>query len=321
VVVIHLGRSQQTKEVKLFKNELAKEPGIEWVATKNAGQNYTIAKVNNKEIEFAISWIDKNYLPALQIPVIKGRNFSPAFPTDSTQSVLVNETFAQTAGWANPVGQKIFNLNGNNKPMNVVGVVKDHHYASLKEKIGPQLFLVGSGDIWVKLKPLNTPETLQVLAKTYRKLLPYRPFEFDFIDALNRKNYQEEAKWKQIITVGAILSIFISCIGLFGLATLSIQQRTKEIGIRKVFGAAVSDIVLMLSKDFMKLVVLAFFIAVPVGYYAIHSWLQDFPYRIQIHFWLFALPCTAMVLLALLTIAARTFKVAVANPVKSLRVE
>ena len=321
LAVIHLGRGEHTEEVKLFKNELAREPGIERIATKDAGQNYTKVKIDGKEIDFAFSRIDENYLPALQIPVIKGRNFSAAFPADADQSVLINETFAKAAGWKNPIGKKIFNVNWNNKAMTVVGVVKDYHYVSLKEKIGPQLFVVGSGDIWVKMKPQNIPQTLRVLAQTYHKILPYRPFEFDFIDELNRKNYQEEAKWKQIISVGAVLSIFISCIGLFGLATLAIQQRTKEIGIRKVFGAAVSDIVLMLSKDFAKLVALAFVIAVPVGYYAIHTWLQDFPYRIQIHVWLFALPCTFTLLLALLTIAARTFKVAVANPIKSLRVE
>ncbi|GEO02360.1 ABC transporter permease [Adhaeribacter aerolatus] len=321
LAVIHLGRGPHDEEVKLFKNELAGEPGIQWVATKDAGQNYTVVKVDGKEIDFAISWIDENFLPALQIPIVKGRNFSSASPADAENAVLINETFAQTAGWINPVGKKLYNLNGNTKPMTVVGVVKDYHYVSLKEKIGPQLFVVGAGDVWVKMKPQNISQTLKILAQTHRKILPFKPFELDFINTLNEKNYEQEAKWKQLITMGAVLSIFISCIGLFGLATLAIQQRTKEIGIRKVFGAAVSDIVLMLSTDFTKVVALAFFISVPVGYYAIHTWLQDFPYRITLNWWLFALPCLATLLLALLTIAARTFKAAVANPIKNLRVE
>ncbi|MGV3587148.1 MAG: ABC transporter permease [Adhaeribacter sp.] len=321
LAVIHLGRGPHAEEVKLFKNELAQNPNIQWVATKDAGQNYTVVKVNGKDIEFAFSRIDENFLPALQIPIIKGRNFSPDFPADAENAVIINETFAQTVGWTNPVGKKLYNVNGNPKPMTVVGVVKDYHYASLKEKIGPQLFVVGAGDVWVKMKPQNIPQTLKILTQTHRQILPFKPFELDFINALNEKNYEQEAKWKQLITVGAVLSIFISCIGLFGLATLAIQQRTKEIGIRKVFGAAVSDIVLMLSTDFTKVVALAFFISVPVGYYAIHTWLQDFPYRITLNWWLFALPCLATLLLALLTIAARTFKAAVANPIKNLRVE
>ncbi|KAA5549457.1 ABC transporter permease [Adhaeribacter rhizoryzae] len=321
LAVIHLGRGPHAEEVKLFKNELAQNPNIQWVATKDAGQNYTVVKVAGKEIEFAFSRIDENFLPTLQIPIVKGRNFSPDFPADAENAVIINETFAQAAGWRNPVGKKLYNVNGNPNPMTVVGVVKDYHYASLKEKIGPQLFVVGSGDVWVKMQPQNIPQTLKVLAQTHRKVLPFKPFEFDFINVLNEKNYEQEAKWKQLITVGAVLSIFISCIGLFGLATLAIQQRTKEIGIRKVFGAAVSDIVLMLSTDFTKVVALAFFISVPVGYYAINTWLQDFPYRISLNWWLFALPCLATLLLALLTIAARTFKAAVANPIKNLRVE
>ncbi|MBC7919537.1 MAG: ABC transporter permease [Ferruginibacter sp.] len=320
LLTVRLGRGGDPALANLLKAELAKETTIQAVATKDGGQNYTIAKVDGREMEFAISWIDENYLSALQIPLVKGRNFSPDFSADSDRSILVNETFANAAGWQEPIGKEV-DFFYDNKKFTVVGVVRDHHFASLKEKITPQLFKVGSGEIWVMIKPDHLVHTTKVMEKTYRKLVPFRPYTYSFVSDLNEKNYEEEAKWKQIITVGAGLSIFISCIGLFGLATLSIGQRTKEIGIRKVFGATVGDIVLLLSRDFVKLVGLAFLVAIPLGYYATNRWLEDFPYRIRVDGWILAAPCAVTLLIALLTVVARTIRAAVANPVKSLRTE
>jgi putative ABC transport system permease protein len=322
LVVIRTGRGRPKPElVDLFKTELTKVPSVQQVATKDRGLNFTGGQVNGKQIGFSINWMDDQFLPTLQIPVLKGRNFSKDFPADAEQSILVNETFVKEAGLKNPIGETVFNVNGNNKAMTIIGVVKDYHYASLKEKIGPQLFLVGTGDLWVKIKPDNITQTMRDLERIHRQLVPFRPYEYDFMDTLNERHYREEATWKQVITVGAILSIFISCMGLFGLATLSILQRTKEIGIRKVFGAAVGDIVLLLSADFMKLVSLAFVLAIPMGYYATHRWLENFPYRIALHWWIWAAPCLATLLIALLTVMTRTFQAASANPVKSLRTE
>jgi putative ABC transport system permease protein len=324
LVVVHLGRGVAPELVHLFKRELHQVPAIQAAAIKSPGQNYTSAEMNGRSIEFAIGWIDENYLPVLQLPVVKGRNFSPAFSTDGSHGLLINETFARAAGWAEPIGKKIFNVNGNQRQMTVIGVVKDHHFASLKEKIGPQLFQLyqsGPGDILVKLQPDRLAYALNALEMTFHQLLPFRPFAYDFLRSLNEQNYRREAQWKQIIFAGAVVTLLVSCMGLFGLVALSMGQRTKEIGIRKAYGAAVSDILLLLSKDFVKLIGLAFLIGVPLGYYAIHQWLQDYAYRIPVDGWLLALPCLGILLVALLTILMRTGNAALANPVKSLRHE
>ncbi len=325
LAVVHLGRGRHDTEIEALKNELANKPSIEMAATKDFGQNYTIAKVNNKEKElgFAISWIDENFLPALQIPIVQGRNFSQDFPSDATQSVIINETFAREAGWGPSSGKEAVGqvIDFFDQQLTVVGVVKDYHFTSLKEKIGPLLFKKGTGDLWVKIKPDQLPQAMAAIQKAYEQVIPFRPFAYDFMDTINERNYEAEAKWKQMITIGAILSVFISCMGLFGLAMLSIQRRTKEIGIRKVLGAAVSDIVFLLSNDFLKLVALSLLVAIPLGYFAINRWLENFAYRIELAWWIFTLAGTIAVLMAFITVSFQSVKAAVANPVDSLRNE
>jgi len=159
------------------------------------------------------------------------------------------------------------------------------------------------------------------LQNTYKKIVPWFPYSYQFMDDINTKNYETEAKWKQIISIASSLFIFISCIGLLGLVILSIEQRTKEIGIRKVLGVAVSGVIMLVSKEFIKLILIAFVIAVPVGYYAINKWLQDFAYRISIGWWMFAMAGILVIAIAWLTISFQAIKAAIANPVKSLRTE
>jgi ABC-type antimicrobial peptide transport system permease subunit len=165
------------------------------------------------------------------------------------------------------------------------------------------------------------PATLAMIQDTYKKLVPYFPFSYQFMDDINAKNYEAESKWKQIISIASGLFIFISCIGLLGLVMLSIEQRTKEIGIRKVLGAAVSRIMMLISKEFILLILIAFVSATPVGYYFIHKWLQDFAYRINISWWIFPLAGVSVITIALMTLSYQAIKAAIANPVKSLRTE
>nr|WKN38847.1 ABC transporter permease [Tunicatimonas sp. TK19036] len=325
LAVVYLGRGRHDAIVEALKNDLAQEPSIDMISTRSGGPNYTVAKANNKEqeIEFAISWVDENFLPALQIPLMQGRNFSPEYTTDSSQSVIVNESFVKEVGWGgasgkDPIGQE---LAYGDQPLTVVGVVKDYHFESLREKIGPLLLIKGSGDLWVKMQPDQLTQALKATQAAYEKVVPFRPFEYELLSTINERNYEAEAKWKQMITVGAGLSIFVSCMGLFGLAMLSIQRRTKEIGIRKVLGAAVSDIVFLLSHDFVKLIILAFLIAIPLGYYAVDQWLQNFAYQINLSWWIFALAGTVAIIVAVSTVSVQSVKAATANPVDSLRNE
>jgi putative ABC transport system permease protein len=311
----------------LFKNELANQRNIIMVAARNGGRNISGAKANGKNITMEYNKIDDKYLTAFKIPIIAGRNFSPNYPSDSMHSVIVNESFVKEAGWKlnHAVGQTINFMDEKNRPATIVGVIKDYHFTSLKEKITPELFSMDPStnyaQVWVKINPDNIPQTLSLLENTYKKLVPLFPYSYQFLDEINASNYQTESKWKQIISIASGLFIFISCMGLLGLVIISIEQRTKENGIRNFLGAAVSRIVMLISKEFIILISIAFVVAVPVGYYFINKWLQDFAYRITIGWWMFALAGALVIIIALLTMSFKAIKAAIANPVESLRTE
>ena len=311
-------------DVAVFKNELLSNPDIVGVSAKNAGVWGTGTKnFIGSTIYFTGETVDENYLPLLKIPLIAGRNFSTAFPADATQSVIVNESFVKKANWKNPIGETIQMLGSSNQTYHVIGVVKDYHFASLTKKITPQLFTMNGsyGTYYIKIKPNTATASLRSIQKTYQQLYPLSPYSYTFKNDENRMQYADVEKWKQVILFGAILTIFISCIGLFGLSVLSAEKRTKEIGIRKVLGASVKSIVTNLSADFIKLVVLALVIASPLAYMAANTWLQNFPYRIEISWWLFGLSSILVMMIALITISFQSIKAAIANPVESLRSE
>ncbi len=312
-------------EVKLLRESLTHNPNIVGMAPKNGGFWGTIAKINGEnQVEFAYETVDEAYLPLYKIPIIKGRNFSPEFGTDSTGAVLVNETFVQKAGWKEPIGQEINFWYSNNK-YKVIGVVKDHHYASLNEKIGPQVFTMKPsnpfGVTFIKIKPNTAAASLKFIEATFKKLFPLSPYSYSFKDADNIRQYESEAKWKQVILFGAILTIFISCIGLFGLSVLSAEKRLKEIGIRKVLGASVQAVVTTLSKDFIKLIIIALIIAMPAAWYATSKWLENYPYRVQLNPWMFIIAGLLVIMVALVTVSYQAIRAAMSNPVKSLRTE
>lgn len=317
-------RGVKYKDMNYFKLELLKNPNVQSVAFKNAGNNFTVAKVNGtQELEFTYEWIDENYLPLYKIPVVKGRNFSSQFPSDSTKSVMVNEAFVKAAGWKDPIG-KIVDFWYNNKKLTVVGVLKDYHYQSLGQAIRPQLFKCDPANFGlfnIKLKEGTQSTVLSFIEQTYKSVFPISPYSYNFKDVENEKQYDSEAKWKKMMLFGAFLTIFISCIGLFGLSVLSAEKRLKEIGVRKVLGASVSTIVTALSKDFLKLVMISLFIALPVSWFLSNKWLQVYPYRTNISWWMFAMVGLGILLVALLTVCYQAIRAAVANPVKSLRTE
>ncbi len=319
---------QQLKhsEAAYFKAELVKNPNIVDVAARNGGYWGTNAKLfNDSTISFDYETIDESYIPALKIPVIAGRNFSRAYPSDSTNSILVNESFVKKAGWKNPIGETVNFFYYNNEIYKVIGVVKDYHYQDLNQKIGPQLFTMKNGNLFgtfnIKIKPGTATESLKFIQKTFKHDFPLSPYSYIFKDDQRIKDYESEAKWKQIILFGAVLTIFISCIGLFGLSVLSAERRTKEIGIRKVLGASVKSVVTTLSRDFLILVLIALITAIPLAWMAANKWLQNYPYRISLDWWLFVLASFLVILVALTTVISQAIRVAVANPVKSLRTE
>jgi putative ABC transport system permease protein len=323
LVIINKNSLNHT-DAAVFKNELLKNPNIVGVSVKNAGERGTGTKNSvGSTIGFADETVDENYLPLLKIPLVAGRNFSTAFPSDATQSIIVNESFVKAANWKNPVGETIQILGSSNETHRVIGVVKDYHFASLTKKITPQLFSMNGlyGAYYIKIKPSTAAASLKWIQKIYQQFYPMSPYTYVFKNDENRKQYADVEKWKQIILFGAILTIFISCIGLFGLSVLSAEKRTKEIGIRKVLGASAQQIVTTLSTDFIKLVAIALIIATPLVYIAANKWLLNYPYRIEMSWWLFASAGILVMLIALFTVSFQSIKAAVANPVKSLRTE
>ncbi len=325
--IVEVGNQQfKHSEAAVFKAELLKNRNIVDVAPKNGGQWMTGAKVaSDSTISFNYETIDESYIPSLKIPLIQGRNFSAAYPSDSTNSVLVNEAFVKKAGWKKPIGETVNFFYNENEIYTVVGVVKDYHFLTLNRKIGPQLFTMKNNNMYgkfnIKIKPGTETESLKYIQKTFKQFFPLSPYSYIFKDDQRIKDYDAEAKWKQIIFFGAILTIFISCIGLFGLSVLAAEKRTKEIGIRKVLGASVNSVVTTLSKDFLKLVSLALIVAIPLAWLAADKWLQNYPYRITLDWWLFAIAGLLVILVALVTVSFQAIRAAIANPVKSLRTE
>ena len=237
----------------------------------------------------------------------------------------MNEAFVKKAGWKNPIGQQVNFWYNDNEIYSVIGVVKDYHFKSLTEKIDAQLFTMKAssrfGKAFIKIKPNSTTASLKLIERTFKALFPFTPYSYEFKDLQNIKNYEAEAKWKEIMLFSAILTIFISSIGLFGLSVLSAEKRIKEIGIRKVLGASVRNVVSILSADFLKLVSIALLIAVPLAWLAADKWLQHYPYRITLSWWMFAIAGLLVMLIAFSTVRFQAIKAAIANPVKSLRTE
>lgn len=325
VVSFSLGRGGPGKEVmEVVQNELKGTSGIASVAAFNGNYNGTIAKIDNREIGFGYIGVSDDFLSTLQIPVLKGRNFSKSFSTDPEEAIVVNQAFVKRAGLKNPIGQEV-NFEWKNKKMKIIGVIRDYHYASLKDTIAPLVLTQDPnyriGTIIAKLDSKDTPATIKAIEKIFRSHIKNLPFEYKFEDEANLKRYESEAKWKQMITLAAVLSIFVSCIGLFGLATFNAETRVKEIGIRKVLGASVASITALLSMDFVKLVIISIIIALPISYYGANLWLQDFPYRIPMSWTYFTWAALLAVAVAVLTVSYQSIRAAMLNPVKSLRTE
>jgi len=312
-------------QLEVLKNELLKSPSIQTLTAQNGGQWRTIAHVNGDvEQQFDIRGVSGNYFSFFGIPVVMGRNFSAAFPSDSLNSVVVNESFVKAAGWKNPIGETV-DFFYENRKCTVIGVIRDYHYSSLLEKVSPQLFSMNPElkykQVYLKFREGSRPEAIEHARAVVRKLYPAQPYQYDFLDDLIAENYSREAKWKQIISFAAILTIFISCIGLFGLASLSAEKRAKEIGIRKVLGASVSAIMRNTTLDFLLLVLVAACIALPLAWMAGNAWLQNYPYRISLHPFIFVGAALAVVFFALMTVSYQAVKAARSNPVKNLRTE
>ena len=311
------------------KTELKNNPGILNVATSNA---YDFSSVNqstgdldwegkpaNTNLIITQVSVDKDFIPTMKIKFLEGGNFAGT-PADSSHFIL-NETAVKKMGLKPPyAGQQI---SFHNNKGTIIGVVKDFNFQSLKEKIAPLIFFTGWGKnvLYVRTTGQNAQQAIASVEKQYKKYAGDIPFKYNFLDKSFEAQYKTDQRSGVLFKVFAGIAIFISCLGLFGLATYTAEVKRKEIGIRKVLGSSISGIVQMISKDFLRLVIIAIVIAVPAGWWAMNKWLEGFAYRINISAWVFVLAGAIALLIALLTVSFQAIKAAVANPVDSLRSE
>ncbi|CCH52427.1 protein of unknown function DUF214 [Fibrisoma limi BUZ 3] len=270
-------------------------------------------------------FINEDYLPTLGIRLKQGRNFSKSFPSDSS-AVLLNEAAARAYGFKQPIGQQLSTLGdgteGSKRTYTVIGVVEDFHFESMHQRIAPLLMFYGGNNEQLALR-IQTDDLPSLLATIERqwKAQTDTPFAYSFLNERFNTMYQSEQRIGQLFGVFAGLAVLIACLGLFGLAAFTTHQRTKEIGVRKVLGASVASVVVLLTKDFLRLVVIAIGIATPLAWYAMRQWLQDFAYKIDMAWWVFALAAALAILVAFVTVSFQSIKAALMDPVKSLRTE
>jgi len=268
--------------------------------------------------------IDDGYLPTIGIKLLKGRNFSPNFKTDSS-AVIINEATARTLGYADPIGKNIYTFDDAGKPTAypIVGLVKNFNFETLHHEVRPLMFVLqrSTGIASFKVNTAAIAPLIGAVRNKWTALAPGIPFSFRFLDDSFNEMYQSEQQVGKIAIIFSVLAILISCLGMFGLATFVAEQRTKEVGIRKVLGASIQGIVGLLSADFIKLVAIAFLIAAPLAWWIMHKWLQDFVYRVSFSWWIFLMAGLGALLIALVTVSVQAVRAAVVNPVRSLRTE
>jgi putative ABC transport system permease protein len=316
-----------------FRNAVAGLPNVKSVAMSSSvpggGNPGAYSEIENKKGDLQIAnldlyFVDFDYIPQYKIRMIAGRAFSRDFQTDTTQSMILNEAAVKMFGYSSPeqaVGRRFKQWGREGK---IIGVMKDFHFRSLQLPIKPLSMRIeptGSNLVSINLSTQNLPKTIASIENKWNAMIPARPFSYYFLDEFFDKQYRSEERFGKLFLNFSVLAIIISCLGLLGLASYSTMQRTREIGIRKVLGASVPNIVNLLSKDFLKLVAIAVLIASPIAWFAMNNWLQDFAYRIHIGWWIFLTAAVLAALIALLTVSFQAIKAAIANPVKSLRTE
>jgi putative ABC transport system permease protein len=340
IVPTNKPRMKGLELAELYRNELLKQPQVEAASVslmsfaETPWVNVGYSDDKNVYRSFQFNAVDPYFLKTMGIHIKEGRDFSPDNPADYTSSMIVNEALLKMFEWKNGVGQKL----PGRIEQQIIGVVKDFNYQSLHTPVQPLAMVIKPDSFFrrindisftsplqprisVRLKAGNLAANLNTLRQVWKTIAPDQEFEYRFLDESVAAQYRAEQRTGAIVKIASALSIFIACMGLFGLATLTVVRRTREIGIRKVLGASVGSVVRLLSKEFLILVGIAALIAFPLGWWAMNKWLQDFAYRIHIQWWVFIAAAVAALVIALLTVSFQAIKAALANPVKSLRTE
>jgi putative ABC transport system permease protein len=330
-LVIKIDNNDIYDHRKTFKDELQNSGAVSSVSLMSGepGGFYDVhgfdAEGQQANFMSRTEFADFEYVKTLGLKIIAGRDFSPAFATDTANSVLINRTAAKDLGFLpqQAIGKWIKNKVRDDKRRTIIGVVEDFNFLSLKENMDA-LVISPSDDrrvIVIKLKAGNIPASVAAVKDIYTKVAPVYPFEYTFLDQKFDTTYKTDIRQQTMLTIFSGLAIFIACLGLFGLASFTAVKRTKEIGVRKVLGSSVQSILILISKDLLKPVFLATVIAMPIGYYCMNKWLQTFAYKTPLHWWIFVLAAFITFIIAVLTISFQSLKAAMMNPVRSLRSE
>ncbi len=332
VIVLQKIDNSVRSSINAIKQELKSIPGVLNVAASShiPGRDGLAAShlpegfsMKESQIMRAIH-VDHDFLDTMGIELVSGRNFSPAFPSDSQEFVLINETAAKKFGWDNPLGKRIQEIYGMEQTKTVIGIVKDFHMSSLHSMIEP-MYINSSypqiDTICIKISSENMAGMVDLIKSRWKDIAPLAPFDYFFLDELFDNLYRTEERLSRLFFNFSLLAIFIACLGLFGMACFTAEQRTKEIGIRKVLGASASGIVLLLCKELIMLLFIANIIAWPIIYLTSQKWLQNFAYRTNIGIGIFILSAILTLLVSLGTVSYQAIKAALANPVDSLRYE
>lgn len=342
VVVLPIQDFATRKKLPALKQALLKNPKIQQVAMGNFAPGYG-GGVSRNTLKFGMgkdqqelvvdhTKVGYDFFKLLNLQIVKGRNFSREMATDATKAVIINETLARRFHWTQPLGKRVgYHVSDAQSKTGfrmveakVIGVVQDFHRKSLRSKIAPMVLQPGKNGGWrllVKVQPRQMPQTIRYIAQTWEKAGIVYPFRSFFLDQKFAEQYQSDQKRGQVFLIFAGLTIFIACLGLFGLATFIARQRRKEIGVRKVLGASVLQILRLMTKDFMLLVLIANLIAAPIAYYSVQDWLANFAYRTHIPWYVFVVALVFTTLLSLLTISIQSWRVAKVNPANVLKEE
>jgi putative ABC transport system permease protein len=324
------------EKYSVLRDQLLLQPKIIAMATASSspgeGFGKQVMSVENASgvlDEYGVDnyFVDYDFFPTMKIPFIKGRNFSRDFGTDSTLAAIVNESMVKRMGWDDPIGKRIQFQGVDTLPTaKVIGVVTDFHQQSLYEPIAPLVFRPGmqNGQVHVRIQPQSTSEIGMIISnveRTWNEVFPGNPFEYDFVDAAFMELYEADRVRARIFTMFSLIMIFIACLGLMGLASFTAEQRTKEVGVRKVFGASTPNIVFLLTRNFLLLVALASIPAFITSWYFMRKWLETFSYHTNMNFWLFGVALLVVIFLALITTGYHAIRAATGNPVEALRHE
>ncbi len=333
VVRIEMFNNEMRTNYPALRGELKKSNSVIEVGSATTSPGYGVGKnlINVEDdkgemVERGIDLygIDYDYLPALGFEIVEGRNFSREIPSDTSQAVIVTESMAERMNWDQAIGKRFqFGISEEDPFVEVVGVIKDYHHRSLYDVIEPIMFYLREENqiAHIKLSGNDISESLQEVETAWKTVFPNRPLEYNFLDQEFEEQYQNDQRRGQIFSIFSIITIIIACLGLLGLASFTTSQRTKEIGIRKVIGASVGNIVIMISKDFLVLIVISIIISIPAAYYFMKQWLQNFAYQVEISYLTFLLAAILALLITFITIGFHTIRAALANPVNALREE